>query len=206
MANEFNPDSLTEKIHCVVDLETMGILPGSKLLSIGAVGFHCTNFGFGLSGVTDTLNFNYDIANCPGQEDPETVAWWKTQGPASWEWVQELSSGYRGRPIEEAIASFYDFVEKLKIEAATAGRKVQFWSRGNFDFPHLECWFRRFDFPIPWQYWEVADIRSLMLAFPEFKRINSSIPHNALADAIADSRNLIGCFSLMAARTGKEVK
>lgn len=155
--------------HMMVDLETMAVSPNAVVLTLGAV--HFNPYG---TGYSDKIYFriNIDDQDALNREvDPGTLDWWSKQSP---EIMEEAFSPDDRVPLVEAIDKFHKFAWGCSA----------FWSHGSvFDIVILENIYRQLGKPVPWQYWQIRDTRTLFdLGFdPDMPKESK---HNALEDAI----------------------
>ena len=161
----------------MVDLETLSIQPTASIISIGAC-----KFSFKDSKIIDTFKVNVDPASCKplGMHFcPDTMAWWKSQ-------PRELTKGVFGDPvpISEAISMLTEWWNS----------DMMFWCNGlSFDAPILSNAYYQLDMKKPWVYWDEMDLRTAysMVGFSNRKaRANSKDHHDALADALAQTKQL----------------
>jgi len=155
--------------HMMVDLETMAVSPSAVVLTLGAV--HFNPYG---TGYSDKIYFriNIDDQDVLNREiDPSTIDWWSKQDPAI---MEEAFSSDNRVPLVDAIDQFHKFAWGCSA----------FWSHGSvFDIVILENIYRQLGKPVPWQYWQIRDTRTLFdLGFdPDMPTASK---HNALEDAI----------------------
>ena len=155
--------------HLMVDMETMAVTPNAVVLSLGAV--HFNPYG---SGYSDKIYFRVSIddQDALGREvDPATIEWWGRQDPAI---MEEAFSPDNRIPLVDAMDQFHKF----------AWGCDQFWSHGaTFDLVMLENIYRQLNKPLPWNYWQLRDTRTLFdLGFDPDMPTGSK--HDALQDAI----------------------
>lgn len=155
--------------HLMVDMETMAVSPNAVVLSLGAVHFDPYT-----SDITDEIYFKIDLDDQDklGREiDPNTLDWWSKQDPA----IMEEAFDPNGRlPLADAINQFHKFAWGCSA----------FWSHGaTFDLVIIENLYRQLGKPLPWQYWQLRDTRTLfdLGHDPEMPKESK---HDALADAI----------------------
>lgn len=168
--------------HVVIDLETMGTIPGSAIVSIGAVQFDPT-----VGILTDrTFYRELDWQNQKSSGfivDPNTCAWWDKQSSD----VRQALNG-----LDDLNDVLIEFLEWLPAN-------VKVWGHGSiFDIALMEHCYRRFNIDIPWKFWNVRDTRTIIDLF-ETKRggINNSFKgtkHNALDDAIHEANLMIKMY------------
>jgi len=155
--------------HLMVDMETMAVTPDAVVLTLGAV--HFNPYG---NGVGDSIYFriNIDDQDALGRSvDPGTLEWWGKQDPVI---MEEAFSEEDRIPLVEAMDRFHKF----------AWGCSHFWSHGaTFDLVMLENIYRQIGKPLPWNYWQLRDTRTLFdLGYdPDMPKGEK---HNALQDAI----------------------
>lgn len=153
----------------MVDMETMAVSPNAVVLSLGAVHFNPYD-----SGIIDEIYFKIDLDDqdrLHREIDPNTLDWWSKQDPA----IMEEAFDPKGRlPLEEAINQFHKF----------AWGCTAFWSHGaTFDLVIIENLYKQLNKPLPWQYWQLRDTRTLFDLGHDPEMPQGS-KHDALADAI----------------------
>jgi hypothetical protein len=166
--------------HLMVDMETMAVSPSAVILSLGAVHFNPYGNGYG-----DKLYFKIDLDDQDklGREiDPSTLDWWSKQDPKA---MEEAFSPDNRVPLAEAMDRFHKFAWGCDA----------FWSHGaTFDLVIIEDIYRQLGKPLPWNFWQLRDTRTLFdLGW------NSDMPkgdlHNALQDAIRQSVGVQNIYS-----------
>ena len=155
--------------HLMVDMETMAVSPNAVVLSLGAV--HFDPYG---TGHSDSIYFKIDIddQDALGREvEPTTLDWWAKQDPAV---TEEAFSPNNRISLVDAMDQFHRFAWGCSA----------FWSHGaTFDLVILENIYGQLNKPLPWNYWQLRDTRTLfdLGQDPEMPKDNK---HNALQDAI----------------------
>jgi len=155
--------------HLMVDLETMAVSPNAVVLTLGAV--HFNPYG---TGYSDKIYFriNIDDQDALNREvDPLTIEWWSKQDPAI---MEEAFSSDNRIPLADAIDQFHKFAWGCSA----------FWSHGaTFDLVILENIYRSLNKPLPWNFWQLRDTRTLFdLGFDPDMPTGGK--HDALEDAI----------------------
>lgn len=153
----------------MIDMETLAVTPRAVVLSLGAVHFNPHGNGIG-----DKLYFkiNLDDQDALGREiDPNTVEWWGKQDPAI---MEEAFSETDRIPLVEAMEKFHKFAWGCDT----------FWSHGaTFDLVIIQDLCSQLNRPLPWNYWQLRDTRTLFdLGFDPDMPQGSK--HDALQDAI----------------------
>ena len=156
----------------VVDLETLSTHPNACIVSIGAVLIEDME-------ITDTFYINVDGRTCKEAGlhiDPDTIKWWGEQSKEAQEAWQKNPV-----PLQEAIDKFTLWYGK---------ESIPIWGYGaNFDVVILESAYRALDMNIPWKFWDISCLRTLMNVLD--KRLPKANNHNALDDATAEAKVLI---------------
>lgn len=170
--------------HVMVDLETLGTVPGCVILSIGAVYFdekglgeefyrpvsraHCTNLGL--------------------KESADTLAWWARQGTEARR-VLTLAEAKDAPKLHEVLGEFHSFL-KLRTN-------VKLWGNGaDFDNPILACAYEAAEMKQTWIAWNGRCYRTLKNIAPGPKLVRQGVHHNALDDAKSQALHAIELFKL----------
>lgn len=156
----------------MIDLETLGVEPDSAVLTLGAIKFD----PFSDAEPHDPL---YLKANLEEQTevygrsiDDNTLAWWAKQ-------PQEIQDEAFGEDIERLNVQI--ILQKLNKWCVALD---YIWCQGpTFDFVILQHLYKQAKKPVPWNYWQIRDSRTLFAMMPvdPRKAIQESL-HNALAD------------------------
>jgi len=158
-------------IHATIDLETLDVKPTATVLTLGGVKFNPAND----SEPYDELYFKISVDDQDGYgrtTNDSTIAWWATQDPKI---MEEAFDQDDAITVKEACAR----IAKWSVGVDT------FWGQGyGFDFTMMENLFYNVERPIPWQFWQVLDSRTLfkMISRDPRKGMQTDL-HNALADA-----------------------
>ena len=166
--------------HLMVDMETLAVTPNAVVLSLGAVHFDPHQTGY-----TDSIYFKIDLDDqdkLNREIDPNTIDWWAKQDPA----IMEEAFSPEGRiPLADAMDQFHKFAWGCDA----------FWSHGaTFDLVILENIMRQLRRPLPWNYWQLRDTRTIFdLGFDPDMPQGSK--HDALQDAI---RQAVGVQNIYA--------
>lgn len=157
-----------------IDLETLDNRYSSAIVSIGAVQF---NRDTGQIGVRHYAEISIDTAIKAGTVSGSTLAWWMDQGDKA----RRVFAGKEKTPLACALADLATL-----IRGKTIGPRV--WGNGSsFDITILEHAFHNgaHGLAVPWQYWDVRDMRTIMDAadVDTRKLPRNGVHHNALDDA-----------------------
>lgn len=156
----------------MIDLETLATSTDAAILTIGAVKFD--PFGMDVEEpAMDSFYVKVDVDSCHEiglVTNDDTIAWWANQ---SKEAQEEAFSPDNRIHIVDAFNQLYKFCWGAK----------RVWSNGAaFDVVICETVFKRINKAVPWNFWQVRDVRT---AFD--LGINPNRPpvlkHHALEDA-----------------------
>jgi len=153
----------------MIDMETIAVSPRATILSLGAVHFNPYGNGYG-----DKLYFRVDLDDqdkLNREVDQNTLDWWAKQDPIV---MEEAFSPDDRIPLTEAMDRFQKFAWGCDT----------FWSHGaTFDLVIIEDIMRQLGRPIPWNFWQLRDTRTLFDL-----GVDPDMPtggkHDALQDAI----------------------
>lgn len=153
--------------HVMLDIETTGLMPGCRILSIGA----CT---FDIDGETDNEFYKRIWADSYPQsahDDKNTMDWWDKQNP---DVKQEAFGGCTD--YATVLFDFIEYIDEIKPDTI--------WCKGAaFDFPNINHWLVE---QLPYQKLRCA--RTYLNAANVKVKIDASKAHNALEDAVAQAR------------------
>lgn len=181
----FHPDA----VHVMLDTETLGNKPTAAIVQLGAVKFSIAR------GIIDQFLVNIDPKDSViyGDMDASTVLWWIRQNKEAQNSV--FNENLERTSLAQALGMFTAFVKnnstqksRTYIGSDQASESLppvtQVWAHASFDFPVLRHAMDAFNYVLPWDYWQVRDLRTL----EEIGGItrpsrDKSVHHNALDDA-----------------------
>lgn len=179
--------------HVMVDIETLGSVPGSVILSIGAVEFTCPELDsstptafvekpfFRSIEIFSSLMEGFTI-------DPKTVEWWKEQSSAA----QDDAQPSKGRvSVQVALHDFYGYLKPAKNSEACV------WAKGpDFDLTILLAAYRitGWDNP-PWSFRNARDVRTIYWLAGGGKEPPPRVEHSALNDATSQAWGVIDALA-----------
>jgi hypothetical protein len=158
-------------IHTMIDLETLDTKPSSTILTLGAVTFN----PFMFNEPTNELYIKLDIDEQDklGRTTSEsTLQWWMKQDAK----IQEEAFSEDDRvSITQTLAQLSKYLINADV----------IWAHSyGFDMTILEDLYRQMKLPVPWNFWQIRDSRTLLALLPEDPRKSMQTDlHNALADA-----------------------
>jgi|TARA_A100001011_G_scaffold380942_1_gene448850 exodeoxyribonuclease VIII len=164
-------------IHAMIDLETLSTNPNATILTVGGVKFDpYTN-----AEPSQGMYFRVDVNS---QTDmgrdvmQDTVNWWSKQ-------PKEISDEAFG---DDNRISLHDMIKK--INKFSVGVDV-FWCQGPlFDYAILQDIYRQLGYPVPWQYWQIRDSRTLFSLVPRDVNEKRTGLHNALEDCYFQAKKV----------------
>jgi DNA polymerase III epsilon subunit-like protein len=140
----------------MIDIETMGDLNNSAIVSIGAVRFNLETGEIG-----DEFYVDVDLQDCLDnglKVTGNTIKWWLTNSEES----RKKIAGTEGVKLSKALRDFSEFIKDDDIV----------WSNGlRFDIVILENAYRNCTIiPVPWNFRNERDVRTLASFAPEIKK------------------------------------
>ena len=164
-------------IHAMIDLETLSTNPDAVILTVGGVKFDPhTN----MKPYHD-MYFRVDVDSQTMQGRhvmDDTLDWWAKQS----EDVREEALGDKDRiDLDNMIKTINKFSVGVDV----------FWCQGPlFDYAILQNLYTQLGHPVPWQYWQIRDSRTLFNLVPRDKNEKRVGLHNALSDCIFQAKKV----------------
>jgi hypothetical protein len=165
-------------IHGMIDLETLDVKPTATVLSLGAVKFNPLTSDEPHSELY--LKILVDDQDRLGRTSSDsTIEWWSQQ---DLEVMEEAFDQTGAVTVEEALAQLNKWVVGVD----------EIWGQGyGFDITMLEDMYRNIGKPIPWQFWQISDARTITKRMPKDPRKDMQTNlHNALADAYFQAKSV----------------
>lgn len=166
--------------HLMIDLETMGTRVGSAILSIGACYFDPQTGKIG-EHFYEAIRLKTCLDAGLSQDD-STVEWWGKQS------TESQTAAFAGiESLANVLARFTGFIKNPG--------QIQVWGNGSvFDIPMLEAAFEACLYTIPWKFWNIRDVRTVVemgqvIGIDPKRDIPfDGVAHNALADALHQAK------------------
>lgn len=175
----------------MLDLETLGKVPGSTVLSIGAVAFNFEGLGEQFHMVIS----RQASADAGFSEDLDTVAWWGEQSYEAQETLRQADEA--GLPILFTLGRFMEFLGRQGLGDGDTGR-LRVWGNGaGFDQPLLRAYYAREGLDAPWNWWNDRCFRTLKGLAPWLPMERTGTFHNALDDAVTQARHAVKVFQAL---------
>ena len=170
--------------HVMVDLETMGTVPGCVVLSIGAVYFDEN----GLGDEFYTVISRRHSQELGLHESEDTKAWWARQSPAARKVIEDAEADGQ-LTVNGALELFHNFLKR--------DTNVKLWGNGaDFDNPLLAVLYHKAEMKQTWIAWNGRCYRTLKNIAPGPKLVRQGTYHNALDDAKSQALHAIELFKL----------
>lgn len=171
----------------MLDIETLGVESDSAILSIGAVLFDIKT---GALGTTFYKIISLDSSLKFGRVEGNTLKWWITQSPRA----KEIFNSRDAVTLESALNDFSEFVSQVE--------NVCVWGNGSsFDNVILKNAYNKLSMPVPWNFRNDRDVRTIIALTQDILNINSKnevvmdgVTHNALDDAIYQAKYVHSAF------------
>ncbi len=161
-------------VRVMLDLETLGEIPGAVITSIGAV-----KFGGGV--LIDSFYRRVDVQSCIDmglKMDASTVLWWLQQN--------EVARAELAKPGEHIASVLHNFDVWLATDEA------EIWGNGaSFDNALLAVAFNLCQRKQPWRPGNNRCYRTIKNLYPEIKIERTGTHHNALEDAKSQALHLM---------------
>ena len=164
-------------IHAMIDLETLSTNPNATILTVGGVKFD----PYTLIEPSQGMYFRVDVDSqtAMGRDVmQETLDWWGTQDKA----IMEEALGDNDRiSISEMLKTINKWCVGVDV----------FWSQGPlFDYAILQDFYAQMKTPVPWNYWQIRDSRTLFSLVPRDPNEKRTGLHNALEDCYFQAKKV----------------
>lgn len=171
--------------HGMIDIETLDVKPSATVLSLGAVKFNPTTADEPHSELYFKISID-DQDRLGRSVSDSTIEWWGKQDPAVMEEAFDQSNPNEVMTVEQALVSLNKWVVGVD----------EIWGHGyGFDITMLEDMYRQIGKPIPWQFWQVSDARTITKRMPRDPRKDMQTGlHHALKDAYYQAKSVQKIF------------
>lgn len=159
----------------MIDLETLGTDPSAPVIEIGAAFFDPETGEYDPSTFRATVKFE---SACERRTpDASTIQWWLGQSDAA---RKKVVSGTA--TMEDALSDFCKWVR-----AKRAMKDIKPWGNGaTFDITMLEDCMKQYGIAIPWGFWNIRDVRTVLdvTGFDKSTVAFDGTAHSTLDDAL----------------------
>lgn len=183
---------MINQTHIVIDLETMGKGPNAPIAAIGAVAVRDAKPIAEFYRRIDLESAM--IPHWKREADASTIQWWLQQ---SAEARAEIDGS---QPNSNIIPALEELAGWMAIYASDLDAIV--WGNGSsFDNVILRSAYSELSRPIPWQFRNDHDLRTILAIYPEAKDVGEfdGTKHHALHDARHEAKQLCQALRLHAA-------
>lgn len=182
--------------HFMVDLETLGTVPGCAILSIGIIAFdpmaRTMEQAFSDDGCYLVVNREDCLANLL-HEDASTISWWNSQSEAARQVLKDAADRKTSIPLKLALEKMGDYV----AEHCSPGHAKIYGNGADFDNAILAVAAFAVGHKFPWRYGSrcyrtlknLHEVFGPRFAAPKVER--GGTYHNALDDAKTQARHLM---------------
>lgn len=158
--------------HIMIDLETLGVSVHAPVIAISACEFDPATGKIG-EQFYQQIDWASSVVN--RKVDMSTIKWWMVQEDAA-----RKEAIKDGMSVEQALTEFNSWL--------AADEAFFVWGNGAaFDISILETLYELYGAPVPWPFWDVRDVRTIVhlaegiVPKPAFK---TGTKHRAVDDAI----------------------
>ena len=165
-------------IHAMIDLETLSTNPNATILTVGGVKFD----PYTKTEPSQGMYFRVDVDSQTemGRDVmQDTLDWWGRQDPE----IMEEALGDKDRiSLDEMVKTINKWCVGVDV----------FWCQGPlFDYAILQHLYKQMETPVPWNYWQIRDSRTVFNMMPQDPRKGMQTDlHNALADCYYQAKCL----------------
>ena len=177
-------------IHAMIDLETLSTNPNAAILTVGGVKFD----PYTKTEPSQGMYFRMDVDSQTKQGRDvmqETLDWWATQ-PAD---IRDEALGDEDRiSLNDAIKTINKWCVGVDV----------FWCQGPlFDYAILQNLYHQMKTPVPWNYWQIRDSRTLFSLVPKDPNEKRTGLHNALEDCYFQAKKVQKVYETLKIKNGK---
>ena len=172
----------------MVDIETLATGPNAVILTIGALRFN--PYGDDRGRPVEEMPHFYCRVDPESFDYPEaeinddTLAWWAKQPPEIQH--EAFGEGVERFSIKRALEILFDFCRPMD----------RIWANGPaFDIIILETAAKHAGVPVPWNFWQARDCRTVFRLNPQ--REEKANNHNALDDCYQQTIKLQQCLKVL---------
>src|SRR3990167_3580212 len=187
-------------IRIMLDFETLSLKENAVLLAIGACTFDPATGEIGAefyAAIDPRTQHGRDIS-------ASTVLWWMEQDVRARAKItdaikaadqveaglpDDMDEAARAEVEASAAFSIQNVARGLLVWIGTLGDDIEVWSNGAKDHSWFDSMFEYSGYKNPLQYGNQRDYRTLKALFPELKREEYGVAHNALDDAIGQAKH-----------------
>lgn len=166
----------------MIDLETLSTHTDAAIIEIGAVEFnkYTGEVGEKFNVIIDPKEWCKNDRHVDG----ETIQWWFNQSNEARKRFTNKENEYI--TLNQALWKLRYFI--MDCDTVDDDKNVVVWGNGaTMDISILESAFNYFDIKVPWKYWSVNDVRTIVDLNPSIKKnckFEEGVKHSAVADCL----------------------
>lgn len=192
----------------MIDIETLATTPDAIVTQVAVVGFNLqtgalTNHSYrdGFS-VKEQLNLNREFSD-------DAFLWLLNQKEATLDSIANTIQANQSTDLRTKMLDLGHYINGCLHEGVT-----EVWARGiSFDIPILESLWNRFDIAVPWDYYQLRDLRTfceLLGVKKDDVRVDTEFvpeaPHSALYDCHWQINQYKACLDKIESTTGSTLE
>ena len=177
------PKTRFEKFgNVMIDLETLSTHNNAAIIEIGAVEFnkYTGEVGEKFNVIIDPKDWCKNDRHVDG----ETIQWWFKQTNEARKRFTNKKNEYI--TLKYALVKLKNFI--MDCDTVDEDKDVVVWGNGAImDITILESAYEYFDIEVPWKYWAVNDVRTIVDLNPTIKKnckFEEGVKHSAVADCL----------------------
>jgi hypothetical protein len=159
----------------MLDLETISTRPEATILTFGACKFN----PYAEEEITQGIYFRIDVdeqITLGRHVDEGTIEWWSKQS-------QDVYDEAFNPTDRISLEQFTQELNRFLVGCDNI------WAQGPvFDIVILENLYRQLGKPVPWQFWQIRDSRTLLSSLGDPRDKNKAGLHNALEDCVSQAQ------------------
>ena len=166
----------------MIDLETLSTHNNAAIIEIGAVEFnkYTGEVGEKFNVIIDPKDWCKNDRHVDG----ETIQWWFNQTNEARKRFTRKNNAYV--TLKQALCQLRYFI--MDCDTVDDDKDVVVWGNGaTMDISILESAFNYFDIEVPWKFWAVNDVRTIVDLNPSIKKnceFDCGVRHSAIADCL----------------------
>jgi len=161
----------------MIDIETLSTHKNAAIIEIGAVEFnkYTGEIGETYNCIINPSEWSDDDRHIDG----ETIKWWFKQSDDARKRFTEQQEDVMYGSLSAALTALKYFI--MDCDSIDEDKNVVVWGNGAaFDIAILESAYECWNIPIPWKFWSVNDVRTIV-------DLNPSIKANCKFDGVKHS-------------------
>lgn len=174
----------------MIDLETLSTHTNAAIIEIGAVEFNKNTGEIGQK--FNVIIEPSDWCKNGRHVDGETIQWWFKQTAEARKRFITKQNDVIYLKLEAALIALKYFI--MNCNSVDNDKNVVVWGNGaTMDISILESAYQYFDKELPWKYWAVNDVRTIVDLNPSIKKncqFDSGVKHSAVADCLYEIKYL----------------